>query len=62
MVLWNLNALAHAFSSLLDTETLKDCLGQYQPLLIDCFAERMRRKLGLALGGDDDQQLCADLL
>ncbi|MCA0894551.1 protein adenylyltransferase SelO [Microbulbifer agarilyticus] len=62
VVLWNLNALAHAFSSLLDTETLKDCLGQYQPLLIDFFAERMRRKLGLALEDDGDQQLCADLL
>ncbi|WP_231492096.1 YdiU family protein [Microbulbifer sp. HZ11] len=62
VVLWNLNALAHAFSSLLDTETLKDCLGQYQPLLIDFYAARMRQKLGLAIEDEGDQQLCADLL
>ena len=62
VVLWNLNALAHAFSSLIDTETLKDCLGQFQPLLIDEYAARMRAKLGLAVEDDGDQQLCADLL
>ncbi|WP_295800510.1 YdiU family protein [uncultured Microbulbifer sp.] len=62
VVLWNLNALAHAFSALLDTETLKDCLGQFQPLLIDSYAERMRAKLGLAVDEEGDQQLCADLL
>ena len=62
VVLWNLNALAHAFSSLLDTDTLKDCLNQYQPLLIDFYAARMRRKLGLAIEDEGDQQLCADLL
>jgi protein adenylyltransferase len=62
VVLWNLNALAHAFSSLLDVETLKDCLGQYQPLLIEFYSGMMRRKLGLALEDEGDQQLCADLL
>ena len=62
VVLWNLNALAHAFSSLLDTDMLKDCLGQYQPLLVDAYAERMRAKLGFALAEENDQQLCADLL
>lgn len=62
VVLWNLNALAHAFSSLLDTETLKDCLGKFQPLLIDYYAGLMRAKLGLAVEDDGDQQLCADLL
>ncbi|WP_226666660.1 protein adenylyltransferase SelO [Microbulbifer aggregans] len=62
VVLWNLNALAHAFSALLDTETLKDCLGQYQPLLIEAYAERMRAKLGLEIEDEGDQQLSADLL
>ncbi|WP_066967303.1 YdiU family protein [Microbulbifer sp. Q7] len=62
VVLWNLNALAHAFSSLLDTETLKDCLGEYQPLLITHYANLMRAKLGLAIHDENDQQLCADLL
>ncbi|MFD1217178.1 protein adenylyltransferase SelO [Microbulbifer celer] len=62
VVLWNLNALAHGFSSLLDTETLKSCLGDFQPLLIDFYATRMRAKLGLATEEEGDQQLCADLL
>lgn len=62
VVLWNLNALAHAFSSLLDTEALKECLGHFQPLLIDAYAARMRAKLGLAAEEDGDQQLCAELL
>ncbi|WP_226701922.1 protein adenylyltransferase SelO [Microbulbifer elongatus] len=62
VVLWNLNALAHAFSSLLDTEVLKDCLGEFQPLLIDYYAGLMRAKLGLEMEDDGDQQLCADLL
>lgn len=62
VVLWNLNALAHAFSSLLDTETLKDCLAQFQPLLIEQYAALMRAKLGFAVEDEGDQQLCADLL
>lgn len=62
VVLWNLNALAHSFSSLLDTETLKACIAQYQPLLIESYSQRMRQKMGLATEEEGDQQLCADLM
>jgi len=62
VVLWNLNALAHAFSAFVDTETLRDCLEEFQPRLIDEYAALMRRKLGLEIEQEGDQKLCADLL
>ncbi|WP_323845531.1 protein adenylyltransferase SelO [Microbulbifer magnicolonia] len=62
VVLWNLNALAHAFSAFVSVEALRDCLEEFQPRLVDEYAAQMRRKLGLAAAEDGDQQLCADLL
>ncbi|WP_346837570.1 protein adenylyltransferase SelO [Microbulbifer sp. SAOS-129_SWC] len=62
VALWNLNALAHALSAFVETEALRDCLEEFQPQLIDAYAERMRAKLGLATGEDGDRKLCADLL
>ncbi|WP_250464845.1 protein adenylyltransferase SelO [Microbulbifer litoralis] len=62
VVLWNLNALAHAFSAFVSTDSLKDCLEEFQPHLIDAYAARMRAKLGLTTGEDGDRKLCADLL
>ncbi|MFI2811505.1 MULTISPECIES: YdiU family protein [Microbulbifer] len=62
VVLWNLNALAHAFSDFVSADTLKDCLEEFQPLLIEEYAARMRSKLGLESADDADQQLCAQLL
>ncbi|MCW8126452.1 protein adenylyltransferase SelO [Microbulbifer halophilus] len=62
VVLWNLNALAHAFSAFVETDSLKDCLEEFQPHLVDAYAARMRSKLGLATEEDGDRKLCADLL
>ncbi|WP_237066912.1 protein adenylyltransferase SelO [Microbulbifer guangxiensis] len=62
VVLWNLNALAHALSAFVSTETLRDCLEEFQPRLVEAYATRMRAKLGLQQPEDGDQQLCADLL
>ena len=62
VVLWNLNALAHALSAFVSTEALRDCLEDFQPRLIDAYAARMRRKLGLQREEEGDQKLCADLL
>ncbi|SHF19112.1 Uncharacterized conserved protein YdiU, UPF0061 family [Microbulbifer donghaiensis] len=62
VVLWNLNALAHAFSAFVSVEALRDCLEEFQPQLIDAYAAQMRRKLGLQTAEDGDQALCADLL
>ena len=54
--LWNLNALAHALSPLLDTDNIKDCLHQYQPRLMHHNQQRMANKLGLA-SGEQQQDL-----
>ncbi|MFC6633127.1 protein adenylyltransferase SelO [Microbulbifer taiwanensis] len=62
VVLWNLNALAHALSAFVSTEALRDCLEEFQPRLVDGYAARMRRKLGLEMEEDGDQALCASLL
>ncbi|WHI51785.1 YdiU family protein [Microbulbifer sp. MLAF003] len=62
VVLWNLNALAHALSGFVDVETLRDCLEQFQPQVTRTYAARMRAKLGLTTEEDGDPALCADLL
>jgi len=62
VVLWNLNALAHALSGFISVEALRDCLEQFQPQVTHAYATRMRAKLGLIEEEDGDQGLCADLL
>ncbi|MFS1522887.1 protein adenylyltransferase SelO [Microbulbifer sp. 2304DJ12-6] len=62
VVLWNLNALAHALSAVVDVEILRDCLEQFQPMVTDAYAARMRAKLGLATEEESDHKLCAALL
>ncbi|WP_299588355.1 protein adenylyltransferase SelO [uncultured Microbulbifer sp.] len=62
VVLWNLNALAHALSGFVSVEALRDCLEQFQPQVSHAYAERMRAKLGLAVEEEGDQALCAELL
>ena len=60
--LWNLNALAHALSTLIDTADIQQALGEYEPQLIEHYAQLMRQKLGLLLEDDQDQQLLSDWL
>ncbi|MCO1334719.1 YdiU family protein [Microbulbifer sp. OS29] len=62
VVLWNLNALAHALSAFISVEVLRDCLEQFEPAVSEAYAHRMRVKLGLAQEEAGDQALCADLL
>ncbi|WP_339768046.1 YdiU family protein [uncultured Paraglaciecola sp.] len=45
--LWNLNALAHAFTPYLSIEQIKDALGKYEGQLLSEFSHLMRQKLGL---------------
>lgn len=45
--LWNLNALAHAFTPYLSIEQIKSALCQYEPRLMAEFSQLMRQKLGL---------------
>ncbi len=60
--LWNLNALAHALSSLMPVPALKDALARYEPTLIAHYDAAMRTRLGLVLAEDDDRLLVQDWL
>lgn len=54
--LWNLNALAHAFSPLIPREQLVELLQGYEGIMVATFGNLMQQKLGLATSrpGDDD--------
>ena len=62
MGLWNLNALAHAFSSLLSHHQINDALATYEPILVDHYAHLMRQKLGFEKQHKEDKSLCSSLL
>lgn len=60
--LWNLNALAHALSPLIDSKAIQAILQSYEATLVKTFSTLMRQKLGLTSQTKDDQSLCAGLL
>jgi uncharacterized protein YdiU (UPF0061 family) len=60
--LWNLSALAHSLSSLIDKASIRDILACYEPHLIEAYAELMRKKLGLDNPQKNDHKLCSQLL
>lgn len=60
--LWNCNALAHALSSLIESEQLKNALQAYEPHFLNTLAELMSAKLGLTEMQPNDGQLIDDLL
>lgn len=60
--LWNLNALAHALSSLIEIEPLKEALGLYEQRLIDTYARLMRQKLGFKEARNEDRAITSALL
>ncbi|TRY33985.1 YdiU family protein [Aliiglaciecola sp. M165] len=47
VALWNLNALAHAFTPYMSIDEIKETLGEYEPRLTEQYAKLMRKKLGL---------------
>ena len=47
IALWNLSALAHSLSALIEREDLEQALNQYEVQLNGYFSEMMRKKLGL---------------
>lgn len=59
--LWNLNALAHAFSSLVDKDGLTQALSCYEPTLTEHYKDILHRKLGLKGHRDDDKKLFSEL-
>lgn len=62
VALWNLNALAHAFSPYLDMQQIKQALSQYEPTLLAQYSQLMRHKLGLQQQHEQDQELLNQLL
>jgi len=57
IALWNLSALAHALSPLVERDDLEQALGQYEVQLNGYFSELMRKKLGLMTRLPDDGAL-----
>ena len=60
--LWNLNALAHALSTLIDRESITQALSQYEQLLVNQYNRIFRLKLGLQEEKDADAELVESLL
>jgi len=60
--LWNLQALAVALTSLIETEALKDALTGYAPAFLEHFSILMHRKLGLDDNTPQTAALIDDLL
>jgi uncharacterized protein YdiU (UPF0061 family) len=60
--LWNLNALAVALGSLIDSDTLVATLETYESHFVSRYREKMRAKLGLARLEEGDDQLIGNLL
>jgi uncharacterized protein YdiU (UPF0061 family) len=57
VALWNLSALAHALSPLIERGALESSLGQFESKLSKLFSKLMRDKLGLHSKLDRDSQL-----
>lgn len=62
VALWNLNALAHAFTPYIEIEDIKETLSKYQPRLAKQYASLMRAKIGLAVELPEDITLVNDWL
>ena len=62
VALWNLNALATCFSSLLDTSEITDCLHQYENEYLSHYRQIMAKKLGLLEYKKSDESLINQLL
>ncbi|MGH8493626.1 MAG: protein adenylyltransferase SelO [Moraxellaceae bacterium] len=60
--LWNLNALAHALSGLIERDALIATLQGYESILVGAYAEGLRRKLGLQHAEEGDRELAIAFL
>ncbi|MFP5430309.1 MAG: protein adenylyltransferase SelO [Gammaproteobacteria bacterium] len=60
--LWNLNALAHAFSTLVDHDALVASLKSYERTLLQHYDRGLKAKLGLQADQPEDRQLGIDFL
>ena len=60
--LWNLNALAHALSTLVEHDALVDSLQSYEKILLSHYDKGLSEKLGLQETHTNDRQLGIDFL
>ena len=60
--LWNLNALAHGLSSLIEREQLSAALSTYEKILVETYTQLMQKKLGLQTVLEEDHALLSTLL
>jgi len=60
--LWNLNALAHALSPLIEVEDLRSALSLYEPTLVSHYMALMGKKLGLSSQQPTDRALIGQWL
>ena len=60
--LWNLNALAHALSTLMDQDQLRESLMAYQKQLANNYQESLNRRLGLGSVQEADVALAQQWL
>ncbi|UPQ88759.1 protein adenylyltransferase SelO [Vibrio sinaloensis] len=61
IALWNLSALAHSLSPLIEREDLEQSLAQFETRLGQRFSQLMRAKLGLISQQPNDTQLFASM-
>ncbi|MCE0492894.1 protein adenylyltransferase SelO [Vibrio salinus] len=57
IALWNLTALAHALSPLIDSGELEESLASYEHILNEKYSQLMRRKFGLMMSMKGDSGL-----
>lgn len=60
--LWNLNALAHALSPLIEVDDLRNALSLYEPTLVNHYMTLMGKKLGLTTQQPTDRALIGQWL
>lgn len=60
--LWNLNALAHGLSGMVDRDALVEALQGYQTELLATYSAGLRDKLGLRGEREGDRELTVDFL
>jgi uncharacterized protein YdiU (UPF0061 family) len=60
--LWNLNALAHALSGLIERDALVSTLQGYEAAFVESYSAGLRAKLGLRQEQPEDRELAIDFL
>ncbi len=56
IALWNLNALAYAFSRYMSIDDIKDCLTQFEPAFLAVYRQTMLARIGL--DNDKEHEAC----